>query len=220
MTATFDPTQNGPNPDRAALVRVGELVRQRLGSDPSVYRIPTEKADIFAIRDFLSGDECDQMMALIDKVAKPSALYSNAYGSEFRTSYSGDVDRNDPFVRMVERRLDDLLGLDPTWGETVQGQRYLQGQQFKAHFDWFWTLADYWKGEKDRGGQRSWTAMVYLNDVEDGGDTDFSALCLSIPPQRGVLLIWNNASPDGEVNRDTIHAGTPVVKGAKYVITK
>jgi len=220
MSATFDPFQKGPNPDRAALARTGEFVRQRFAADPGIYRIPTDKAEIFAISDFMSAAECDRMIALIDEVAKPSSLYTNAYGADFRTSYSGDVDRENPFVRMIERRIDDLLGIDPAWGETVQGQRYLTGQQFKAHYDWFWTLADYWQGEKNKGGQRSWTAMAYLNEVEEGGETDFSALGLSIPPQRGVLLVWNNARPDGEPNAATIHAGTPVIKGVKYVITK
>ena len=82
---------------------------------------------------------------------------------DFRTSYSGDVDRFDPFVGMVERRIDDLLGLPNNWGETVQGQRYHEGQEFKPHCDWFATEEDYWPGESRNGGQRSWTAMAFLN---------------------------------------------------------
>jgi prolyl 4-hydroxylase len=35
-----------------------------------------------------------------------------------------------------------------------------------------------------------------------------------------VLLIWNNALPDGRPNEGTMHAGMPVVKGVKYVITR
>jgi prolyl 4-hydroxylase len=42
----------------------------------------------------------------------------------------------------------------------------------------------------------------------------------SIEPKPGVLLVWNNATPEGLPNEDTLHAGTPVIKGQKYVLTK
>jgi prolyl 4-hydroxylase len=208
------------NPDRAALVRVGNRVRARLASDPAMIRIPIEQAELFTMAGFLSPTECDRFTAMIDTVAKPSTLYSTSYDSGVRTSYSGDVDPTDLFVRMVTRRLDDLLGLDGSWGETVQGQRYEAGQEFKLHCDWFPTDSEYWAIESHQGGQRSWTAMVYLSDVEDGGATEFPYLDYSNWPQRGSLLVWNNISPDGEPNIMTLHAGNQVVRGTKYIITK
>ncbi len=209
-----------PNPDRDALVRLGEQVRARISADPSVYKVPVDNGEIFAISGFLAADECEQMMALIDRVAKPSELFEDVYIEAYRTSFSGDVDSGDSFVRMIERRLSDLIGIDMTWGETVQGQRYEPGQEFREHCDWFDTNAAYWAGEVERGGQRSWTAMVYLNDVESGGETEFPCLKIRFPPQAGVLLLWNNATPDGEPNHDTLHAALPVEAGVKYVITK
>ncbi|MDB5725074.1 MAG: 2OG-Fe(II) oxygenase superfamily protein [Novosphingobium sp.] len=208
------------NPDRAALMRVGKRVRARLANDPALVRIPVDQAEMFAMAGFLTPAECDRFIAMIDTVAKPSTLYAASYDSGVRTSYSGDVDPSDPFVRMVTRRLDDLLGLDGSWGETVQGQRYLTGQEFKLHCDWFPTDIDYWTHESRQGGQRSWTAMVYLNDVEEGGATEFPYLDHLSWPARGSLLVWNNISPDGEPNVMTLHSGNPVVRGTKYVITK
>ena len=206
--------------DQGALSRVGTMVRKRLDVDPVVYKLPTEQAEIYAVANFLDAAECARFIDIVDRVAKPSRAFDIDYAQNYRTSYSGDVDPADPFVRMIERRISDLLGLPPTYGETVQGQRYLPGQEFKPHNDWFWTNANYWAAERKRGGQRSWTAMVYLNAVEEGGATDFPTIGLSIPPQPGALLIWNNARPDGKPNDATLHAGTPVVKGVKYVITK
>ena len=205
--------------DRADLARIGETVRARLDADPSAYRLPVEGVEIYAVADFLSAADCRRLIAVIDTVARPSPTYNNNTDGG-RTSYTGDVDPRDPFIGMLQRRIDDLLGMDPALGETLQGQRYAVGQEFKHHYDYFVAKHEYWDDERKRGGQRSWTAMGYLNAVEDGGATDFPKISLSIPPQAGVLLMWNNMLPDGRPNPRTIHAGAPVLRGVKYVLTK
>jgi len=153
-------------------------------------------------------------------VAKRSGVLDLEERSEYRTSYSGDIDQSDSVVRMIERRLSDLTGVDSAWSETVQGQRYHPGQEFREHCDWFDPGTQWMLAEADKGGQRSWTAMVYLNDVEEGGTTEFTRLGLGVEPQRGALLLWNNATREGLPNWDTMHAALPVLRGEKYVITK
>ncbi len=215
MTATA----HQRHPDQPELARLGARVRERLAVDPAVYRVPVERAEIFAVGSFLSAAECAHLIAIIDRVAQPSRVFSQSQ-APYRTSYSGDVDPSDSFVRMIERRLGDLVGIDLGWGETIQGQRYLPGQEFREHCDWFDVSAPYWSRETVRGGQRSWTAMVYLNDVAEGGITEFPRLDVRIPPQEGALIVWNNALPDGRPNADVLHAALPVVSGVKYVVTK
>ncbi len=100
-----------PNPDRKALEALGARVRERLAADPAVEQIRAEDAEIWAVADFLSPAECDRLIALVDAGAKPSGLLTDGYGAGWRTSYSGDVDPTDPFVMMIERRIDDLLGI-------------------------------------------------------------------------------------------------------------
>ncbi|WEK46681.1 MAG: 2OG-Fe(II) oxygenase [Candidatus Andeanibacterium colombiense] len=219
MTDTLPP-RSAPNPDRAALARIGRRVRVRLKAHPTIYRVPTDKAELFALGDFMNPVECAAMIELIDRNAKPSEAFDTAYAGAYRTSYSGDVDPHDSFVRKIQRRIDDLLGIPGEYGETVQGQRYLPGQEFKQHFDWFDTERDYWQAEVTRGGQRSWTAMVFLNAVEAGGTTGFPLLQMSIEPRPGALLIWNNSDAAGDPNEWTLHAGMPVEAGSKYIITK
>ncbi|MEM6493053.1 MAG: 2OG-Fe(II) oxygenase [Pseudomonadota bacterium] len=209
-----------PIPDADALRRLGKSVRERLAADPGVYKIDTDKAEIFAVGDFLSQAECERLCIMTDLIARPSSLHEIGYESGFRTSYSGDLDPSDAFVKGISRRIDDLLGVNPIIGEAIQAQRYLPGQQFKPHNDWFYTTEKYWEGERKRGGQRSWTTMAFLNTVEEGGETHFTKVGIKIVPKPGVLMIWNNAHEDGTPNEDTMHAGTPVVKGTKYVITK
>lgn len=207
-------------PDQQALADLGARVRTRLAANPAIYRITTSPVELFAIGDFIDHEECVTLCAMIDAVARPSSLHELDYASGFRTSYSGDLDPHDPKVAAISQRIDALLGLDSVIGEPVQGQRYLPGQQFKPHNDWFYTSEGYWPQEEARGGQRSWTAMVYLNDVEAGGATLFTQLGIQIEPKRGALLVWNNALPDGRPNAATLHAGTPVERGVKYIITK
>ena len=206
--------------ETAALARIGTAVRQRLEADPTVHRVPVDGAEVFVVGGFLDAGECAQLIATIDGVAQPSRTYDAQTGPRYRTSYSGDVDPNDSFARMIERRLCDLLGIDASWGETFQGQRYQVGQEFQAHYDWFAYDAPYWPGEEKRGGQRSWTAMAYLNDMPEGGATHFPDLGISVQPQAGALLAWNNMRPDGTPNPKVRHAAQPVTSGVKYVITK
>ena len=142
-------------PDQDALRRVGESVRQRLNADPGVYKVETDKAELFAVGDFLTAAECERLCLMVDQTARPSSLHELGYDSGFRTSFSGDLDPYDSFVKSISRRIDDLLGLDPVIGEAIQGQRYLPGQQFKPHNDWFYTSEKYWQNEQKRGGLRS-----------------------------------------------------------------
>ncbi|MDE2561760.1 MAG: 2OG-Fe(II) oxygenase [Sphingomonadales bacterium] len=205
--------------DTQALAELGRNVRQRLDNDPSCYRLPVEGLEIYGVANFFSPEECEHLIRITDAVARPSPTYNNNSDGG-RTSYSGDVDPCDPFIQMLQRRIDDLLGIEPGYGETLQVQRYRKGQQFRSHFDYFNTGTSYWPEEQERGGQRSWTAMGYLSDVEEGGSTDFPKVDVSVPPQRGALLVWNNMKADGSPNTRSLHAGTPVKQGVKYVVTK
>lgn len=207
-------------PDQEALARLGERVRARLAADPAIHRVPDERIELFAAGGFLAEAECTQLVTMIDAVARPSALHELGYASGFRTSYSGDLDPRDPFMAGISARIDALLGIEAALGEPVQGQRYRPGQQFKPHNDWFYVTESYWPQERRRGGQRSWTAMAYCNPVDAGGATAFTLLGIEIEPKPGVLLLWNNALPDGRPNEATLHAGLPVETGAKYIITK
>jgi prolyl 4-hydroxylase len=113
-----------------------------------------------------------------------------------------------------------LTGIDNAFAETVQGQRYSEGQRFGIHNDYFAAGQPYSQAVADEGGQRTWTAMVYLNTPEEGGQTAFPKTGLAIPATAGVLLVWNNNDHQGLPNRASHHEGRAVTKGRKYVLTK
>lgn len=198
----------------------GRQVAQRLGADPAVTRAPTAAAQAYYHPDFLAADQCARLIAMIDAGSRPSTLLSDNPDAGFRTSSSCDLDRWSPDVRPIDESIAALLGVDPAHGETMQGQRYYPGQQFRAHHDYFHETESYWNEVKRQGGQRTWTAMIYLNDVAEGGATWFPQAGLKVAPRRGMLLAWNNMNPDGSANPATLHEGMPVVEGTKYIVTK
>jgi prolyl 4-hydroxylase len=208
------------NNDPAKLSRIGEHVTKRLKANPLVQPVENPDAQIYLYQGFLGLADCQTLIRKIDADAVPSTLYKGTEREGFRTSYSCHLNRWDAFVARIEARMSDVLGIDNDYAETMQGQRYRQGQEFKSHHDFFHPSQSYWEKEGPSGGQRSWTAMIFLNEPEEGGATEFPHLGIGVRPQTGMMLIWNNVKPDGSLNYKTLHTGTPVKKGVKHVITK
>ena len=209
-----------PMADPAKLAKIGDQVRERLRANPKAEDLGGDKADLFRVPGFLTPDECRRICEAIDRKVGPSTLFKGTEVNGFRTSSTHYFDREAPETLALEQKIDAVLGLDHSYAETTQGQRYEVGQQFKHHFDYFFESQEYWQTERRRGGQRTWTAMVFLNEPEAGGETDFKELELPIPPETGTLVTWNNMGRDGLPNSNTFHAGTPVIEGSKYVITQ
>jgi prolyl 4-hydroxylase len=209
-----------PDNDAARLAKIGAHVAARLNANPRVQRVDTADAQIYLHQAFLSPDECRAMVDLIDAAAMPSVLYAGTEQEGFRTSYSCHLSCWDPLVGRIEARMSDVLGIVNDYAETMQGQRYLVGQEFKPHHDFFHPGQEYWERERLAGGQRTWTAMIFLDQPEAGGNTEFPELGLGVRPQPGKMLIWNNATPEGALNYKTLHTGTPVTAGVKHIVTK
>jgi prolyl 4-hydroxylase len=206
-----------PSPARA---RIGRDVSERLEADPGVKRAKVETAQMYTYPGFLSDAECDMLIGLIDSSSRPSTLLAASDDPDYRTSHSADLNRWAQEIWTIDQRIANLLGIAPENAETLQGQRYAVNQQFRAHCDYFHESSDYWPKMKETGGQRTWTAMAYLNDVAEGGATWFPRAGIRFKPKRGLLVIWNNMAPDGSPNYDTLHEGMRVIEGTKYIVTK
>ncbi|MEL6877679.1 MAG: 2OG-Fe(II) oxygenase [Pseudomonadota bacterium] len=198
----------------------GESSTQFLQARDGLQKLPSPKIELFQLRSFLTPEHCQQLVALIDKDRRPSTIADSNGDSYFRTSETCDLEPHEPAVQELERLLYDLNGIAPEYGEPLQGQRYDVGQEFKAHTDYFTPGGVDYDKFCAVAGQRTWTFMVYLNDVEAGGATRFKAVGKTFQPELGKLVCWNNRRPDGSVNPSTLHHGMKVRKGAKYVITK
>jgi prolyl 4-hydroxylase len=211
------PALEGSDPD--LLARIGSAVRARLDSAPSASRMPAQHLGMYIVRRFMSGEECAEMIALIDAGAKPSPMLSASRDTTIRTSQTCKLPPCDAVIR-AERRIASLLGLPLAHGETLQGQRYRPGEYFRMHNDYFAGAEPYSEVVAAEGGQRTWTAMVFLNEPKQGGCTSFPYAGIDVPPQTGSLLVWNNIDEEGLGNPYAHHQGLPVEAGTKYILTK
>lgn len=195
-------------------------VAERLRALPGVQRVPDPRLELFIVRGFIAPEEQAALIARIEADRRPSTIADDIGVAGYRTSETCNLPGTDPLVAEVNGRISALLGLSDALGEPLQGQRYAPGQEFKAHTDTFEPgRADYYRHCAETG-QRTWTAMAYLNAVEEGGGTRFKLLGKTIQPEAGKLLAWNNLLPDGRPNPATLHQGMKVRRGVKYILTR
>ena len=72
-----------------------------------------------------------------------------------------------------------------------------------------------WHVEHNKGFQsepRAFVFSIYLNDVEEGGETEFLHFSKRVKPKTGRIVIWPAGFP-------YVHRGNPPLSGEKYIIT-
>ena len=153
------------------------------------------------------------------KASSQSQVSNFEINTDVRTSRTCDLGQlDDPFIADIDERICKMLGINSAYSETIQGQYYEVGQEFKAHTDFF----DPHEFDTHclKFGQRSYTVMIYLNDVKKGGETKFKRVDKTFKAEAGKVVLWNNLNPDGTTNMHTLHQANPVEEGFKAVITK
>ncbi|KAL1215595.1 putative prolyl 4-hydroxylase 11 [Cardamine amara subsp. amara] len=156
----------------------------------------------FVYHNFLTYEECEHLINL----AKPNMARSkvtdqiNGGGKESSARTSSGTflkRRHDKIVEDIERRISEFTFIPVENGEALQVIHYEVGQKFEPHFD---------------GNQRIATVLMYLSDVDKGGETVFPAAKgrmfkrrLSVSPKkRDALLFWN-MRPDGSQDPSSKH---------------
>jgi prolyl 4-hydroxylase len=186
---------------------------------PRAWRLDTDLAQIYEIPELLSREDCAALIQAIDRGLVQSRVTQGL--EEWRTSRTCHLSTIDPaLTQRIETQLRLLIGTRETSVDPLQGQRYDPGDYFRAHTDWFAPDTEEYVQHARAGGQRTWTVMVYLNQVEEGGQTVFPLIGRSFTPVAGMGLAWNNLHADGQPNHATLHEALAVQRGCKYVITK
>jgi len=132
----------------------------------------------------------------------------------------------------IERKIHLLTMTPPEHGESLQVLRYEPTQEYKPHLDYF-------HHESAKKNNRLVTALMYLGNVDRGGETVFPVApapesqkasasnytaCgmrgLSVRPNKGDVLVFWSMKPGGEVDPASKHGSCPVEVGEKWTATR
>lgn len=177
-----------------------------------VTKIKTKSMKIYQIENFLSGEECTQLIELVNK--SNDRFQNNDFSRD--TIY---LPNNLEIIRELNVRIHQLLNIPENKGEDIQFQLYNQGGYLPEHYDFFRTDNQNDIEQIQSKGQRKWTFLIYLNNVELGGDTHFIYENIKIKPKVGLAVYWTNIKK-GLPNFDSLHEGCQVINGNKYILTK
>jgi prolyl 4-hydroxylase len=191
----------------------------------SKYNVSVVKSDPFVVvfENFVSDAEADAIIRAAPKWERSTDTGSaNSYGevgrvlSKSRTSSNAWCTRGceaDPAVKRVTERIAEVTRVPSVNYESFQILRYEPGQFYGVHHD-----NGGGREELKPAGPRVLTFFLYLSDVEEGGETNFPQLEVSVKPKKGRAVLWPSTltnAPD-EIDRRTTHEARPVVKGIKY----
>ncbi|MDR5853872.1 2OG-Fe(II) oxygenase [Caballeronia sp. LZ062] len=190
---------------------------------PKLFSFGQPVVALFA--DVLTHDECDRLIAIGRARVQRSSVVDPDSGNEVtitaRQSEGAFVNAStDALVGTIDRRLAELFRQPVENGEDLHILRYGVGGEYRPHFDYFPEEQAGSRHHMQRGGQRVATIILYLNEVARGGDTTFPAVGLAIHPRRGSALYFEYVNELGQSDARTLHAGTPVEQGEKWIATK
>jgi prolyl 4-hydroxylase len=202
------------DPQRARILSLVERMNLDDAGDPA--RIPpgdrlSDAPLVTLFRSAFTDEECAFLLETAEPAYKPS-LVGDGMGNEIRkpvrTSDGSTIHWliEDPATHALNRRLGALSGTDADQGEALQVLRYRPGQQYHPHVDW---------DGGDNG--RIITALAYLNEDYEGGETLFVKTGLKVKGRTGDVLVFRSETEDGRCDLLSEHAGLPVTEGIKYL---
>lgn len=188
-----------------------------------VSRIQSPRVTV--IEHALSSEECDELIASSRPKLARSTTIDRMTGSEEvindRSSEGTYFMRGEnPLVTRIELRLSELTSSPVEHGEGLQILHYGVGAEYKPHFDFFEPEYAGSAGHLEKGGQRVSTTILYLNDVEAGGETIFPEISLTVSARKGAAVHFSYYDAGGVLDRRTLHGGMPVTSGEKWIATK
>ena len=167
----------------------------------------------------LSLDECAELIAIGSvSDAKPSMVVNGASEAAYETPgrcsmvVAPSADAH-PIIPEIRRRIELFSGVAQEHQEPLQILHYTRGGKYDIHYDAFSDGSPQLKN----GGNRVLTVLLYLNDVEYGGWTQFPHLMANIVPTAGFGILFRNTDAQNRQLRESLHAGLPVTNGEKWI---
>lgn len=168
---------------------------------------------ILILENVLSHAECDTLIDLAKDRMQRAKIGKSHEISEIRTNSSMFLEESEnEWVERIETRVSELMNIPVSNAEPLQILHYKAGEQYRSHVDYFSSI--------DVVNNRISTLVIYLNDVEEGGETYFPSLRFAVTPKKGNAVYFEYFYNDKQLNELTLHGGNPVVTGEKWVATQ
>ena len=118
---------------------------------------------------------------------------------------------SDSLFQRVRARIANITRVPWANAEHLQLLRYEPGQFYREHHDQNSPHYSAW-------GPRLYTFFMYLSDVEEGGETRFTKLNLTVAPKKGSAILWPSVLSHNPyaTEQGTYHEAVTVNKGVKY----
>jgi len=213
---------------------VPQKLSEQLVEMPNTIETPDREIEmLFALEaprvvlfgNLLSHEECDALIELSRGKLQRSSVVNAETGQydihPHRTSSGTHFARGEnELVSRIEHRIAELVQCPVERGEPIQVLHYLPGGEYRPHHDYFDPTN---KGNEQvlaHGGQRIATLVMYLNDVDAGGSTVFPEIGLDVLPRKGHGIYFAYCAEDGRLDSRSLHGGSPVSAGEKWIATK
>lgn len=182
-----------------------------------------DKPRILLLGGVLSDEECDAVIeASRPKMERSLTVDRNSGGTELHASRTSEgtyfFNDESPVLTRINQRLTALMSWPLENGEPLQILHYGVGAEYEAHYDYFEPEAPGTAVLTAAGGQRVGTLILYLNTPTTGGATRFPDVGLEVAAIKGnaVFFAYDTPTPASK----TLHAGTPVTQGDKWIATR
>jgi prolyl 4-hydroxylase len=140
--------------------------------------------------------------------------------SNIRTSHSYRFEsKDDEFCTGILHRFSEITNEPIGNFERPTVIRYQREQFYKAHLDAFSKNKLSHRKHLDEAGQRMNTFILSLQRAEDGGETRFPSLGLSVSLGQGELLIFHNLDENKMPSFKILHESVAVRQGEKWIFT-
>ena len=185
----------------------------------------TAQPVIAILEDVLSAEECAELIALARPRLQPSTVVDPQTGEHTIVDYRNSEGMffglaETPLIARLDARISQLMNCPVENGEGLQVLHYVPGGHSTPHFDFLVPSNAANIASIQRSGQRVSSLVVYLNDVESGGETVFPEAGISVTPRRGNAVYFEYANSRQQVDHKSVHAGAPVLAGEKWALTK
>lgn len=185
--------------------------------------VMSQRPHVMRIDKLLSADECRLLVACAQPGLRRSTTVDPATGAartmELRTSSDTSFDPiiEDVALRVVQLRLARAARVELVQAEHLVVLRYAPGEEYRPHRDYL--PPDAVARDRPQAGNRCRTICTYLNHVEGGGETVFPRVDMSVSPEPGRAVVFDNLYTDGRPDPESLHAGMPVTRGEKWLAT-